>query len=167
MILIDKSDVSPDTRRLLFALESPNQPLGLPVGQHLMVFAPNKPGVVPGMWYAPFNPFASLSSFLRDLFIPTSPPLSVCFVPSFSVICGFECWWFLLRNGQPDPDSTAKEIYRKYTPISSSSARGKVELVIKVYSKMNVPPMLDGGKMSQYMEALQIGDKIDVEGPYG
>ncbi|OEH77189.1 NADH-cytochrome b5 reductase 1 [Cyclospora cayetanensis] len=120
MRLVDKTEVSPDTYRFLFALQDPNQPLGLPVGQHLKVFGPNVPGVVPGEW-----------------------------------------------NGKPDLESSAKEISRKYSPVSSSTARGTVELVVKVYSKQQVPPFLDGGKMSQFLQTLQIGDKIDVQGPFG
>ncbi|KAL8273423.1 hypothetical protein Esti_002668 [Eimeria stiedai] len=120
MVLIDKSNISPDTRRLVFSLDFPNQPLGLPVGQHLKLFGPNCPGVEAGKW-----------------------------------------------NGKPDPEASFEEISRKYTPVSSASARGKVELLVKVYKKTKTPPFLDGGKMSQYLEGLQIGDQLDVQGPFG
>lgn len=118
--LIDKTDISADTRRLLFSLDFSDRPLGLPVGQHLKVFAPNPPGVEPGKW-----------------------------------------------NGKPDPESSVKEISRKYTPISSARTKGKLELVIKIYKKTTTPPFIDGGKMSQYIESLKIGDALEVEGPYG
>lgn len=118
--LIDKSDISHDTHRLVFSLDFPNQPLGLPVGQHLKVFAPNKSGVEPGKW-----------------------------------------------NGKIDTESLLDEISRKYTPVSSARAKGQVELVIKVYRPSITPAFADGGKMSQFLGDLKIGDKVDVEGPFG
>ncbi|KAL8425126.1 hypothetical protein Efla_006087 [Eimeria flavescens] len=120
MTLVDKSDVSPDTRRLVFSLDSPEQPLGLPVGQHLRLFAPNVSGVEAGKW-----------------------------------------------NGKPDLEAAAEEISRKYTPVSSSSTRGRVELIVKIYRKTTTPPFVDGGKMSRFLDGLQIGDQLDVEGPFG
>jgi len=51
-----------------------------------------------------------------------------------------------------------KEVYRPYTPTSSDDDLGHFDLVIKVYPQ---------GKMSQYIDKMQIGDKIDVKGPKG
>jgi len=51
-----------------------------------------------------------------------------------------------------------KEVLRPYTPVSSDDDLGHFDLVIKVYEK---------GKMSQHMDALKIGDTIDVKGPKG
>jgi cytochrome-b5 reductase len=51
-----------------------------------------------------------------------------------------------------------KEVYRPYTPTSSDDDLGHFDLVIKVYPQ---------GKMSQYIDKMQIGDEIDVKGPKG
>jgi len=42
-----------------------------------------------------------------------------------------------------------------------------MDLVIKVYFRNVHPKFPDGGKMSQHLEALQLGQTIDVRGPSG
>ncbi len=42
-----------------------------------------------------------------------------------------------------------------------------MDLVVKVYFKNVHPKFPDGGKMSQHLEAMNIGDTIDVRGPNG
>ncbi|XP_011871537.1 PREDICTED: NADH-cytochrome b5 reductase 3 isoform X2 [Vollenhovia emeryi] len=56
---------------------------------------------------------------------------------------------------------------RSYTPVSSDDDRGYVDLVIKVYFKNVHPKFPEGGKMSQYLENMKIGDTIDFRGPSG
>lgn len=56
---------------------------------------------------------------------------------------------------------------RAYTPISSDDEKGYFDLLIKVYFKNVHPKFPDGGKMSQHLESLNIGDTIDVKGPVG
>ncbi len=58
-------------------------------------------------------------------------------------------------------------IVRPYTPTSSDDELGHVDLVIKVYFKNVHPKFLEGGKMTQHLEALAIGDTIDFRGPNG
>ena len=42
-----------------------------------------------------------------------------------------------------------------------------MDLVVKIY-KANVHPKFpDGGKMTQYLDNMNIGDSIDVRGPSG
>uniref|UniRef100_A0AAZ3ST02 NADH-cytochrome b5 reductase n=1 Tax=Oncorhynchus tshawytscha TaxID=74940 RepID=A0AAZ3ST02_ONCTS len=54
-------------------------------------------------------------------------------------------------------------VVRPYTPVSSDDDVGFVDLVVK-----NVNPKFpEGGKMSQYLESLRIGDTIDFRGPSG
>uniref|UniRef100_A0A1I7YHR5 NADH-cytochrome b5 reductase n=2 Tax=Steinernema glaseri TaxID=37863 RepID=A0A1I7YHR5_9BILA len=60
-----------------------------------------------------------------------------------------------------------KLVVRPYTPISSDDDQGYVELMIKVYFKDVHPKFPEGGKMSQYLESLNIGDTIDFRGPSG
>lgn len=101
--LIERQEVSPDTRIFKFALPSPNHVLGLPIGQHIRFTA----------------------------------------------------------------DIDGKEVSRKYTPVSSENDKGHVNLVIKVYFKNVHPKFPDGGKMSQHLNNLNIGDEIKVQGPLG
>mmetsp|Transcript_15243 Transcript_15243/g.18490 ORF Transcript_15243/g.18490 Transcript_15243/m.18490 type:complete len:490 (-) Transcript_15243:3244-4713(-) len=71
-------------------------------------------------------------------------------------------------NGRPDPETTKEEIERKYTPASiDAETEGYFDLVIKVYRGGEIDRFPDGGKMSQYLESLSIGDSIDIAGPYG
>lgn len=58
-------------------------------------------------------------------------------------------------------------VLRAYTPVSSDDDRGYVDLVIKVYKRNTHPRFPDGGKMSQFVDALQIGDTIAFRGPSG
>lgn len=101
--LIKKTNVSPDTRILRFALQTPETTLGLPIGQHM---------------------------YLR------------------AVIDG-------------------AEVQRAYTPISSDDDKGFFELLIKVYFKNVHPKFPEGGKMTQYLENMKIGEEIMVKGPSG
>lgn len=56
---------------------------------------------------------------------------------------------------------------RAYTPVSSDEDQGYVDLVVKVYFKNTHPNYPDGGKMSQYLNDMKIGDTIDFRGPNG
>ena len=58
-------------------------------------------------------------------------------------------------------------VIRPYTPVSSDDERGYFELVIKVYFANVHPKFPEGGKMSQYLDTLGIGDTVDVRGPLG
>jgi len=101
--LIDKVNLSHDTRRFRFELPSSEHVLGLPTGQHIYLTA--------------------------------------------------------RIDGQL--------IVRPYTPTSSDEDHGFMDLVVKVYFKNVHPKFPDGGKMSQYLENMKIGDTMDVRGPSG
>ncbi|XP_006888034.1 PREDICTED: NADH-cytochrome b5 reductase 1-like [Elephantulus edwardii] len=58
-------------------------------------------------------------------------------------------------------------VIRPYTPITSDEDRGYVDLVIKVYLKGVHPKFPEGGKMSQYLDSLRIGDVVEFRGPSG
>ncbi|XP_018562593.1 NADH-cytochrome b5 reductase 3 isoform X2 [Anoplophora glabripennis] len=58
-------------------------------------------------------------------------------------------------------------IIRSYTPVSSDDDHSYVDLVIKVYFKNVHPKFPEGGKMTQHLESLKIGDTIEVRGPSG
>jgi len=101
--LIEREEISHDTRRFRFRLPTPDHVLGLPVGQHIYLSA--------------------------------------------------------RINGQM--------IVRPYTPVTCDDDKGYMDLVIKVYFKNVNPKFPDGGKMSQYLENMTIGQTIDVRGPSG
>ncbi|KAL6257098.1 hypothetical protein P5V15_012031 [Pogonomyrmex californicus] len=101
--LIQKDEISHDTRKFRFGLPTPNHVLGLPVGQHVHLTA---------------------------------------------------------KVGE-------EVVIRSYTPVSSDDDRGYVDLVIKVYFKNAHPKFPEGGKLSQYLENMKIGDTIDFRGPSG
>lgn len=56
-------------------------------------------------------------------------------------------------------------VVRRYTPISSNFDIGCVKFVIKAYRPCERFP--NGGKMSQYLDSLNIGDYLDIRGPVG
>lgn len=58
-------------------------------------------------------------------------------------------------------------VIRAYTPVSSDDNTGYVDLVIKVYKRNVHPKFPNGGKMSQYVDELKIGDTIAFRGPTG
>eukprot|EP00435_Cladocopium_sp_Y103_P035174 s227_g9.t1 len=60
-----------------------------------------------------------------------------------------------------------KPVMRAYTPMTDDSTLGHVDLLVKVYFKGVHPSFPEGGKMSQHLESMKIGDAIDVKGPIG
>ncbi|KAK3331461.1 hypothetical protein B0H66DRAFT_636313 [Apodospora peruviana] len=51
-----------------------------------------------------------------------------------------------------------KPVSRSYTPISNNSDLGRIELLIKVYEK---------GLMTKHLEAMAVGESIEIRGPKG
>jgi len=101
--LIEKEEISHDTRRFRFGLPSNKHILGLPIGQHIHLIA----------------------------------------------------------------NINEEMVIRAYTPVSSDENSGYVDLVIKVYKRNTHPKFPNGGKMSQYVDSLKIGDTIAFRGPTG
>ncbi|XP_008570685.1 PREDICTED: NADH-cytochrome b5 reductase 2 isoform X1 [Galeopterus variegatus] len=58
-------------------------------------------------------------------------------------------------------------VVRAYTPVSSDDDQGFVDLIIKIYFKNVNPHYPEGGKMTQYLENMKIGDTILFRGPIG
>ncbi|XP_060892800.1 NADH-cytochrome b5 reductase 2 [Labrus mixtus] len=58
-------------------------------------------------------------------------------------------------------------VVRAYTPVSCDDDQGYVDLVVKVYYKNSHPSYPEGGKMSQYLDNMAIGETIDFRGPNG
>ncbi|KAK9807828.1 hypothetical protein WJX72_010494 [[Myrmecia] bisecta] len=101
--LVEKHEVSHNTRRFRFALQSPNHKFGLPVGKHVFLYAK-----------------------VND-----------------------------------------ELVMRAYTPTSSDDDLGYFDLVVKIYWANEHPRFPDGGKMSQHLESLAVGDEMEVKGPLG
>lgn len=68
-----------------------------------------------------------------------------------------------LWNGEVDKDDGESVFERKYTPCTVTE-RGFV-LIVKVYSPSADFPQ--GGKMSQYLDSVQVGDRVELALPYG
>lgn len=60
-----------------------------------------------------------------------------------------------------------KPVVRPYTPTSSDWEYGYMDLVVKVYAPNVHPKFPQGGKMSNHLDHLEIGETIDVRGPSG
>ncbi|XP_038178325.1 NADH-cytochrome b5 reductase 2 isoform X2 [Arvicola amphibius] len=101
--LIEKEQISHNTRRFRFGLPSPDHVLGLPVGNYVHL----------------------LAQINNELVI------------------------------------------RAYTPVSSDDDQGFVDFIIKIYFKNVHPKHPEGGKMTQYLENMKIGDTILIRGPTG
>nr|XP_020652891.1 NADH-cytochrome b5 reductase 2 [Pogona vitticeps] len=101
--LIERKEISHDTRRFRFGLPSSEHILGLPVGQHVYLSA----------------------------------------------------------------KVAGNLVIRAYTPVSSDEVKGYVDLIIKVYYKNTHPKFPEGGKMSQHLDSMKIGDVTDFRGPNG
>lgn len=59
---------------------------------------------------------------------------------------------------------TNEAIIRSYTPISDTSMKGHMEVLVKVYFDT---AELKGGQMTKAMEALPLGAGVDFKGPIG
>ena len=65
------------------------------------------------------------------------------------------------------PDGSKKNHQRSYTPTTGDDTPGTVTFVIKVYKAGVHPKFPEGGKMSQHLDSLKIGDTVDMRGPKG
>jgi len=67
-----------------------------------------------------------------------------------------------------NPETGKKEeIARRYTPTSSLHQKGFCEFIIKVYHANEHPRFPHGGMMTQYLEKMNIGEYLKIEGPKG
>ncbi|KAI0974662.1 nitrate reductase [Xylaria arbuscula] len=59
---------------------------------------------------------------------------------------------------------TREAILRAYTPMSPSGARGKLDVLIKIYRDT---PAQKGGRMTQALDSIPLGHFVDFKGPHG
>lgn len=64
-------------------------------------------------------------------------------------------------------DTDGKGVQRSYTPITGDETLGSVTFMIKIYKAGVHPKFPDGGKMSQHLDSLKVGDSVDLRGPKG
>jgi len=64
-------------------------------------------------------------------------------------------------------DKDGKGVQRSYTPVTGNEVLGSVTFVIKVYRPNVHPKFPDGGKLSQHLDSLEVGDTILMKGPKG
>ncbi|CAE7742023.1 NITA [Symbiodinium sp. CCMP2592] len=84
-------------------------------------------------------------------------------LPSPSMTLGLPTGMHMTLKAKVD----GKPVMRAYTPMTDDSTLGHVDLLVKVYFKGVHPSFPDGGKMSQHLDSMKIGDSIDVKGPIG
>ncbi|KAJ9531496.1 hypothetical protein QJQ45_015040 [Haematococcus lacustris] len=84
-------------------------------------------------------------------------------LPSPEHRLGLPCGRHLFVYGHTQGET----VVRAYTPISSDDDLGRLDLLIKVYGANQHPAYPLGGKMSQHLDSLKIGDEIQVKGPIG
>ncbi|KAF3908206.1 hypothetical protein AA313_de0202700 [Arthrobotrys entomopaga] len=61
---------------------------------------------------------------------------------------------------------TGEAIIRSYTPISEGNMQGRLELLVKIYFASEVP-LFPGGRMTMALDALSIGQEVEIKGPTG
>ncbi|KAF2136117.1 uncharacterized protein K452DRAFT_238041 [Aplosporella prunicola CBS 121167] len=59
---------------------------------------------------------------------------------------------------------TREAIIRSYTPLSESSQKGTLDVLVKLYLKTETMP---GGKMTTALDSLPLGHPVDLRGPIG
>lgn len=59
---------------------------------------------------------------------------------------------------------TREAIIRSYTPISQTTKKGYMDILVKLYFDTDSKP---GGKMSKALDAIPVGHYIDFKGPIG
>jgi len=59
---------------------------------------------------------------------------------------------------------TREAILRAYTPLSTNSTRGKLDVLIKVY---RATQNHKGGRMTQALDTIPLGHFVDFKGPHG
>jgi nitrate reductase (NAD(P)H) len=64
-------------------------------------------------------------------------------------------------------DIDGKLCKRAYTPTSAPDEAGHFDLLVKIYFEDEHPKFPDGGLMTQHLESLPIGSRIDFKGPLG
>jgi nitrate reductase (NAD(P)H) len=84
-------------------------------------------------------------------------------LPSPSMKLGLPTGMHIFLKGQWKGET----VMRPYTPMTDDNTVGHVDFLIKVYFANVHPRFPDGGKFSQFLDSLKIGDTVDAKGPLG
>ena len=71
----------------------------------------------------------------------------------------------MLKIKDPSDSTNKSSIIRAYTPLSETSLRGHVDILVKVYNPM--PHFPSGGKMTMALDCLSPGTTVEFKGPIG
>lgn len=71
----------------------------------------------------------------------------------------------MLKIKTPSDSTNMSSIIRAYTPLSETSIRGRVDVLIKVYNP--TPNFPTGGKMTMALDRLPTGTAVEFKGPIG
>lgn len=102
----------------------------------------------------------ALPSRSMALGLPTGKHIKVSFPNQAGTTLGM---W----NGRPDREVGRELVRRNYTPTTSDHHRGYFDLVLKIYEGGVNEKFPDGGKVSQQIDKLRVGDWLNLEGPFG
>ncbi|KAA8499343.1 Nitrate reductase NADH 1 [Porphyridium purpureum] len=84
-------------------------------------------------------------------------------LPTEKHLLGLPTGFHMLLSAKVD----GKLVMRAYTPTTCNSTVGYFELVVKIYFANEHPKFPNGGVFSQYLNALNVGDTVDIKGPIG
>lgn len=73
----------------------------------------------------------------------------------------------VLRAMCDNGEGKMEMVQHSYTPISSDDDLGHVDFMIKVYFPNVHPKFPHGGRLSQHLHALKVGESMEMRGPQG
>jgi len=166
------SDACSPQVRLRFGLTTPSTRLGLPVGACLKFFCPNVTGSTAGLWNGRPDAEKDETEVERKCVWGRGGGFSGgCLRLGFVTAAIMPALVFTARATTPQRERSffagAVDCAPRYTPTSSDRQLGSFDVVIKVYKAGLPAQFADGGKMSQHMGRLRVGDTITCSGPWG
>lgn len=75
------------------------------------------------------------------------------------------CGHVFFKAEIPNKEGERETVIRKYTPISQVHEKGQIDFLIKAYHPTEQFP--EGGRMSVYLDSLEVGDSMHMDGPKG
>ena len=159
LTLTKKEYISHDTLHLTFTLPKATPVLGLPTGKHFKIFAPNVVGKVAGEWNGREDMSADEAEIHR-MYTPVTSDRDLGKVEL--VLKAYKGGVNENCERRPAPPAVHPP-----APLPRRSAAPSADLALQPLTPRptRVPPVVDGGKMSQYMAGVAEGESITVSGP--
>jgi hypothetical protein len=156
LTLTKKEYISHDTLHLTFTLPKATPVLGLPTGKHFKIFAPNVAGKVAGEW----NGREDMSADEPEIHRMYTP------VTSDRDLGKVELVLKAYKGGVNENCELRPPCLQSTPPRPPAAPAAQCRRLQPLTPRPNpVPPVVDGGKMSQYMAAVAEGESITVSGP--